>query len=377
MPSEKELFIGIMSGTSLDAIDAVLVRFSEQPAQKAELLATHEHPFPAEIRAALQNLIETPHTVDLDQLGQLDRRLGLLYADAVNALLRESLVDVNSIEAIGNHGQTIRHSPGAATPFTLQIGDAATIANTCGIATVSDFRSADIALGGQGAPLAPAFHEWAFAVDQRSGFVVNIGGLANITVLQPGTPLTGFDTGPGNTLLDAWCARHQNKDFDSDGLWAGGGKVNTALLDALLADPYFSQPAPKSTGREYFNLAWLTNSLAHTNTVDAADVQATLAELTAQSIAAAVKQYADSGTVWLCGGGALNADLVDRIKNNLAKFELETTAALGIPPAWVEAVAFAWLARERMRGAAVRIASVTGARASGILGSINLPGHQP
>jgi len=377
MPSQNELFIGLMSGTSLDAIDAVLVRFSEQPSRKAEMLATHEHPFPAEIRATLQKLIETPHTVDLDQLGQLDRDLGLLYADAVSALLRESSIDADSIEAIGNHGQTIRHSPDAAPPFTLQIGDAATIANTCGITTVSDFRSADIALGGQGAPLAPAFHEWAFAVDERSGFVVNIGGLGNITVLQPGTPLAGFDTGPGNTLLDAWCARHQNEDFDSDGQWAGSGKVNTALLEALLADPYFSRPAPKSTGREYFNLAWLTKRLAKINAVDAADVQATLAELTAQSIAAAIKQYADSGAVWLCGGGALNADLVDRIKNNLPMFELGTTVALGIPPAWVEAVAFAWLARERMRGAAVGIASVTGARANGILGSITLPCRQP
>jgi anhydro-N-acetylmuramic acid kinase len=373
MPSENELFIGLMSGTSLDAIDAALVRFSDHPLHTTELLATREHPFPAEIRSALQQLIQSPLGVDLDQLGQLDRSLGVLYADAVNALLREAAVDAKSIKAIGNHGQTIRHQPDAQIPFTLQIGDAATLANICGITTVSDFRSADIALGGQGAPLAPAFHQWAFARQDRPGCVVNIGGIANITVLQPGTPLTGFDTGPGNTLLDAWCNQHQNKRFDKDGRWAGSGNCIANLLEALLADPYFAKPAPKSTGREYFNPVWLANSLAGFKAADPADVQATLAELTAHTIATAIKQQADAGSIWLCGGGALNADLFERIQRHLPAFEVATTAALGIPPAWVEAAAFAWLARERLLGSAVDIASVTGARASGILGSINLP----
>jgi anhydro-N-acetylmuramic acid kinase len=305
----------------------------------------------------------------------LDRSLGLLYADAVNALLRESAVDPRDIKAIGNHGQTIRHRPDATPAFTLQIGDAATLANTCGIATVADFRSADIALGGQGAPLAPAFHQWAFARDDQPGFVVNIGGIANITVLQPGTPVTGFDTGPGNTLLDAWCRQHRNMRFDADGCWANSGKVITKLLGAMLADPYFAKPAPKSTGREYFNGAWLAHSLAKTGVAEPADIQATLAELTAHTIASAIKLHAASGSVWLCGGGALNADLLDRIRSNLPSFEVETTASLGIPPAWVEAAAFAWLARERLRDSAINIASVTGARASGILGSINLPAN--
>jgi anhydro-N-acetylmuramic acid kinase len=373
MSSENELFIGLMSGTSIDAIDAALVRFSDEPSRRVELLATHEHPFPSDTRAALIQLIESPHVVDLDQLGQLDRSLGLLYADAVNTLLRKSNVNAENISAIGNHGQTIRHRPDATPPFTLQIGDAATIANTCGIATVADFRSADVALGGQGAPLAPAFHQWAFTDNTQPGFVVNIGGHANVTVLRPGKPLIGFDTGPGNTLLDAWCMLHQKANFDADGRWASSGQVDEKLLEILLADPYFAKSAPKSTGREHFNPTWLTSKLAETESTDVADVQATLAELTAQSIAAAINDYAKSGNVWLCGGGALNADLITRIKAQLPLFEVASTAALGIPPAWVEAVAFAWLARERMRMSATGIPSVTGARASGVQGSISLP----
>jgi len=373
MPSKNELFVGLMSGTSLDAIDAALVSFNEQPSRRVELVATHEHPFPADIRTALHEIIESPHAVDLDQLGQLDRGLGLLYADAVNTLLHDSAIDAESVSAIGNHGQTIRHRPDTTPAFTLQIGDAATIANGCKITTVSDFRSADVALGGQGAPLAPAFHQWAFADDDRPGFVVNIGGLANITVLRPGAPLIGFDTGPGNTLMDGWCAEHQGENFDRGGRWASGGTVIESLLEALLADPYFAKPAPKSTGREYFNTAWLASLLNKTKAVNARDIQTTLAELTAQSIAISITQHADSGAVWLCGGGALNTDLTDRIKTHLPAFELATTAELGIPPEWVEAVAFAWLARERLHGAAAGIPSVTGASASGILGSINLP----
>jgi anhydro-N-acetylmuramic acid kinase len=373
MPSKNELFIGLMSGTSLDAIDVALVRFSDKPVRTAELIATREHPFPAEIRCELQALIESPQAIDLDQLGLLDRKLGLLYAQAVDTLLQESATDAKSIAAIGNHGQTIRHRPDASLPFTLQIGDAATIANTSGITTIADFRSADIALGGQGAPLAPAFHQWAFAKNECTGFAVNIGGLANITVMRPGAPLIGFDTGPGNTLLDAWCRAHQDKAYDEDGHWAASGQVNADLLKTLLADPYFSRPAPKSTGREYFNEHWLTNMLGKTVTTDSADVQATLAELTAQTIAVAIKKYADSGDIWLCGGGALNSDLITRIKAHLPLFEVATTATLGIPPAWVEAVAFAWLARERLMLSAAGIPSVTGASASGMLGSINLP----
>ena len=373
MPNTSELFIGLMSGTSLDAIDAALVRFSDKPTRSAELIATREHPFPPEIRNALQTLIESPTGIDLDELGKLDRKLGLLYAEAVEALLQDTATDAKKIAAIGNHGQTIRHRPDASPPFTMQIGDAATIANTCGITTIADFRRSDIALGGQGAPLAPAFHEWAFAQDEHTSFAVNIGGLANITVMQPGAPLIGFDTGPGNTLLDAWCHQHQNKVFDEDGCWANSGSVISELLEALLADPYFSKPAPKSTGREYFNAHWLANMLAEISAADSADVQATLAELTAQTIAIAVKKYAEKGAVWLCGGGALNLDLTSRLKSHLPLFTLATTTTLGIPPAWVEAVAFAWLARERLGGYATGVPSVTGARARGILGSIYLP----
>jgi anhydro-N-acetylmuramic acid kinase len=373
MPTKNKLFIGLMSGTSVDAIDTVLVQFNDKPTHSVELIATREHAFPPEIRTAVQTLIESPQGINLDELGMLDRKLGFLYADAVTSLLQETGTDANSIVAIGNHGQTIRHRPDSDPPFTMQIGDAATIANVCGITTIGDFRSADIALGGQGAPLAPLFHQWAFANDSSPGFAVNIGGIGNVTVMRPGESLIGFDTGPGNTLLDYWCQQNTNATFDEGGRWASSGEVQTELLETLLADPYFAAAAPKSTGREYFNAHWLTNMLGETVATDSVDVQATLAELTAQTIAMAIKKYADSGDVWLCGGGALNSDLTARIKTHLPLFKVATTATLGVPPAWVEAVAFAWLARERLTLSAAGIPSVTGASASGILGSVNLP----
>ncbi len=372
MVKSNETFIGLMSGTSLDAVDTVMVRFSEQPSHKVVLLATREHPFPPKLQAELQTLIESPHAVDLDKLGSMDRQLGMLYAEAVNALLEETTVDRNQITAIGNHGQTIRHSPDSHPAFTMQIGDTATIAAECGITTVGQFRNADIALGGQGAPLVPAFHRWAFSDTDKTSIVVNIGGIANISVLEPDESLFGFDTGPGNTLLDSWYRKHHGQGFDHHGRWAASGKVIAALLEKMLADPYFMRAAPKSTGREYFNLRWL-NSLMSGMPIAPEDIQATLAELTAASIAKAISKYVANGNVWICGGGVQNADLIQRIKNHLPNCTIASTETLGIAPEWVEAVAFAWLARARLRNEAVGIPSVTGARASAVLGSIHLP----
>jgi len=373
MAGSNELFVGLMSGTSLDAIDTVLVQFHEQEgSRKVELLAAREQPFPRDLQLALQALIESPGNVALDTVGKLDRQLGLLYAAAVNTLLDICGADRTRIAAIGNHGQTIRHSPDTSPAFTWQLGDAATIAAESGIPTVGQFRNADIALGGQGAPLVPAFHNWAFGTEAASSCVVNIGGIANVTVLQPPNPPVGYDTGPGNTLLDMWYREHQSGEFDRDGNWAARGTVIPALLERMLADPYFSRSAPKSTGREYFNLGWLRAALAGL-TIEASNVQATLAELSARTIAAAIRSHMSAGHVWLCGGGARNSDLMQRIIRELPGCKVATTTDLGIAPEWVEATAFAWLARARLRGQAAGIPGVTGARKPAILGSIHLP----
>lgn len=377
MPKANDLYIGLMSGTSLDAIDAVLVRFAESsannPQNRAELIATLEHPFPAELRRELQSLLSEQQPIDLDILGMLDRNLGLVYADAVNHLLQASGQSRNGINAIGNHGQTIRHSPSSDPAFTIQIGDAATIAVETGITTVADFRSADIALGGQGAPLVPAFHCWAFGDDQQDCAIVNIGGIANITLLQDNDVVLGFDTGPGNTLMDLWYNRHQGGDYDVDGAWAAAGTVQEDLLQSMLADPYFGAAPPKSTGREYFNLHWLEQHASRLGgTVDAPDAQATLLELTARTIAGAVQDHSPASAVWLCGGGALNHLLTDRLGQLLSDKQVAPTDALGIPASWVEAVAFAWLARARMSGQTVKLSAATGASRDAVPGAVHL-----
>lgn len=369
MEKPAELYLGLMTGTSLDAVDAALASFS---ADSCILHAMLEHPFPAKLRKRLTDVIESPNDVALDELGEIDRELGLLYADAVSALLSESGRSANEVAAIGCHGQTIRHRPDANPSFTMQIGDAATVANTTGITTISDFRSADIALGGQGAPLAPLFHQWLLARQPEPSVVVNIGGIANVSIIKPGRVPTGFDTGPGNTLLDGWCERHTGERFDRDGVWAAGGQVIDSLLADLLRDPYFASEPPKSTGREYFNMEWLATRLQGVDTTVPENVQATLAELTASSIADAVlRNSPESESVRLCGGGALNTDLYNRIGKRLPDALVETTDAIGVPPAWMEAAAFAWLARARIKLEAAGAPTVTGASRAGVLGAVH------
>lgn len=365
------LYIGLMSGTSVDGIDAALVAIDDTGAPR--LLATHQHAFPNNIRAEIQALMQ-PGENEIDREGMLDMRLGELFADAARALLRISDKQAREIRAIGSHGQTIRHRPRAEYPFTRQIGNPSVIAERAGITTVADFRARDMAAGGEGAPLVPAFHNAVFRKPGVNRAIVNLGGIANVSFLPSdrGAPVIGFDTGPGNTLLDHWVAHHQGHPHDANGEWAATGKVLQPLLARLLADEYFSQTPPKSTGREHFHPDWLRSHLSGTE--PAADVQATLSELTARSIVDAIHKLLPSTTdeVYVCGGGAHNLDLLRRLAAALGNISLATTQALGLDPDWIEATAFAWLAHQTLSGHGGNLPSVTGASRAVILGGIYL-----
>lgn len=357
-------FIGLMSGTSLDGIDAALVNF--------ETGCRIEHaktlPFPSDLRTDLLGVMNNPANVSLDMLGKLDAQLGIVFADAVNSLLANTNISATRITAIGSHGQTLWHRPDADPPFTWQLGDANIIAARTGITTVADFRRKDVALGGQGAPLVPAFHAAVFADPDEARAVVNIGGIANITVLN-NAPVLGYDTGPGNMLMDAWVSTNRNESFDKNGTWAASGTINRELLERMLSEPFFNQPPPRSTGRELFNLNWIENQLRKENGLEATDIQATLTELTAISISQEVMRH-DVTRVLLCGGGARNAFLRERIAANLPNVPVETTSAYGVHADYVEAAAFAWLARETLSGRPGNIPGVTGASHAAVLGAI-------
>ena len=365
-----DYYIGLISGTSMDGIDAALVQFEET---SVDVIKTHEHSYPVQLREQLLLATRDPGACTVDDVGQLDRWVGECFRDAANGLLEGSGVDATRIAAIGSHGQTIRHRPDAAHPFTLQIGDPSIIAKGTGIRTVADFRRADMALGGQGAPLTPAFHEWLLNKPGLDQVVLNIGGIANITVLRgDAADTTGFDTGPGNTLLDAWISKHLQKPFDGDGQWAGQGKVDANLLAGLLSDPYFAASPPKSTGFEYFNIPWL--EAADLSACEPVDVQATLSALTADSVAAAIHQYGgEPSSVLVCGGGAHNSDLLQRLRTALPGINIKTTESAGLDPDWVEAVAFAWLAMRNLQNLPGNLPSVTGASHAAILGATCQP----
>lgn len=362
-------YIGLMSGTSVDGIDAVLVSIAGPG--RFNILATHQHRFPVQIRTAIQSLMP-PGDNELERAGELDMQLGQLFAEAVHMLLEKSGKTAQDIRAIGSHGQTIRHRPRAAHPFTRQIGNPSVIAEATGITTVADFRARDMAAGGEGAPLVPAFHADVFRQSDMHRVIINIGGIANVTAL-PGDAnqaVIGFDTGPGNTLLDQWIARHHDRTHDANGEWAAGGRVIKNLLERFLQDPYFAAPPPKSTGREYFNIEWLEQCLRGTE--PAQDVQSTLAQLTADSIAKAVEQHLPHSVdeIYVCGGGTHNLDLMARLGKRFKPVPVETTAALGIDPDWIEAAAFAWLAHQTLEQRPGNLPSVTGARRPVILGGI-------
>jgi anhydro-N-acetylmuramic acid kinase len=371
-PPSSELYIGLMSGTSLDGVDVAIVDFAEFP---PALRYCSTMPYSESVRGRLIELCRS-QTTSLDKLYSLDAELGEIYAGVVNAALTHAQIAANQVIAVGCHGQTIRHSPDSAMPYTAQIGDPSRIAVLTGITTVADFRRKDIALGGQAAPLAPAFHRYLFRSSEDDRAVINIGGIANISYLPAdhGRAILGFDTGPGNTLLDYWTAQHRNAPYDDGGDWARSGQVNAELLKRMMeSEPYFQQATPKSTGTEYFNPNWLLAFLDGTTkkAISPADIQATLVELTVTTISAALQALPSRpGSCYLCGGGAHNHYLVERLALALPECTVITTAALGFDPDFVEAGAFAWLARERINLRAGNLPAVTQARQESILGAI-------
>ena len=364
--TEATLYLGLISGTSADAIDAALVEFD---GDVPHCLATSATAYPEALRQRILDLALARSDASFDLSGSLDVEIGRAFADAAQALIERSGIDRQRIRAIGSHGQTLWHRPFATHPFTIQLGDPNVIAEQLQTTTVADFRRRDIAAGGQGAPLAPAFHDACLRDSIETRAVLNLGGIANLTLLAPGQPVRGFDTGPASGLMDAWCQRHEGKAFDRSGAFAARGKVLAPLLSAMLSDGYFARPAPKSTGRETFQMHWLERHLAGDEA--AADVQATLLALTARSIADALRRECRGATrVIACGGGVHNEQLMRALKNELAPTELSTTAEFGVDPDFVEAIAFAWLARETLAGRPGNRTTVTGASGPRVLGAI-------
>ncbi|HEY4127397.1 MAG TPA: anhydro-N-acetylmuramic acid kinase [Gammaproteobacteria bacterium] len=360
-------YIGLMSGTSADGIDAVLMEFEPKP----RILASHYSTYPDSVKERTRRIMLGQHSGDpVDEAGSLDSELGELFGAAVLALLEGSKTDAKDVRAVGSHGQTIRHRPRQAHPFTTQIADPNIIAARTGITVVADFRRRDVALGGQGAPLLPAFHKVAFGSETENRLVLNTGGIANITLLPAKGEVRGFDTGPANVLMDMVCRDELKQPFDTAGKIAASGQVDAALLASMLQEPYFRMPAPKSTGPELFNRPWLDKHLAGRK-LATKDLLATLAELTARTVAEAALQHS-SGVkhVYICGGGANNTHLLKRLEAQLPGATVESTAAIGIDPAWVEAAGFAWLAYRTINHQAGNLPAVTGAGKFAVLGAI-------
>jgi anhydro-N-acetylmuramic acid kinase len=356
-------YVGLMSGTSLDGIDAVVADCEAMPVRVTQ---SHFEAFAPGLRSELLAL-NVPGENEIDRAARAGNALADVYATTVHRLLRDAGVDTAAVAAIGCHGQTVRHRPDAG--YTVQLVNAARLVELTGITVVCDFRSRDIAAGGQGAPLVPAFHDAVFRDRSRHRVVANIGGISNITDLAPGRETFGFDCGPGNLLLDAWAARHTGKSFDENGAWAAGGTPDASLLERLLGDEFFHRPPPKSTGREHFSLDWL--QWFGIGSLSPRDVQATLLELSAQAITRSINAHCGlPHEIYLCGGGAHNAALVERIGELLPQCQVALTDALGIGADWVEACAFAWLARKTLQREPGNLAAVTGARGPRVLGAI-------
>jgi len=370
------LFLGLMSGTSADGINAALVRFrpGAEPTV-CELVHGRTYDWDATLRDRLIALGQGGDARSLDELGTLDIRVAEAFAQAAQALLEEAGVAAAEVAAIGSHGQTVRHRPAGAAldgrhPFTWQIGDGAVIAERTGIATVADFRRRDVAAGGHGAPLLPAFHAAMLGSREEDRAALNLGGIANFTLMPARGEVRGFDTGPANCLMDAWALRHLGRPFDADGAFARQGEVDAALLARLLDEPWFALPPPKSTGREQFQLGWVETRLGGGERPQ--DVQATLLELSAVSIAQALRaQQPATRRVLACGGGVRNGALLARLAALLPQATVETTAVYGLDPDFVEAMGFAWLARQTLAGLPGNLPSVTGARGLRVLGTVH------
>jgi anhydro-N-acetylmuramic acid kinase len=362
------LYAGLISGTSMDGVEAVLL---ENDGVHFSIRGAIHHDYPPQLAQRLKAAVANPAQCNLDELGALDAEVGEVFGTAAVRLLETTGVAAASVRAIGSHGQTLLHRPMAQRPFTLQIGDANRIAELTGIDVVADFRRRDMAAGGEGAPLVPAFHAAAFAAPGVDRVVVNIGGISNITVLGAGGAVTGFDTGPGNCLMDLWASEHLGEPYDKDGALAARGQVSAALLKTLLQEPYLQRSPPKSTGRELFQRQWLQAALAQ-HAVEVADVQATLCEYTAATIADSIRSCAQKATeVLICGGGAYNCELMRRLTLQLPQALVQSTAARGIAPEHVEAALFAWLAHRFIDGSPGNLVAVTGARGSRTLGALH------
>ena len=373
-PIAHRYCIGLMSGTSLDGVDGVLVDFAEG----TQVLWHASRGFDAALRAELLALNTPDGRDELHRAALAANALARSYAEVVRELLQATGLAPAQIAAIGAHGQTVRHRPQMfdGTGYTLQLNSPALLAELSGVAVVADLRSRDVAAGGQGAPLVPAFHQGVFGRPGETVLVLNIGGIANLSVLAGDGTVLGFDCGPGNALMDGWCQTHTGQPYDDGGQWAATGQVLPALLDRLLAEPFLQQPPPKSTGRDLFHADWLAGHLSAsaTSAADArpADVQATLTEFTARACASAVQRFGrGGGELLVCGGGAFNTQLMQRIAALLPGVAVDTTAARGLPPQQVEAAAFAWLARQALLGLPGNLPAVTGARGPRILGAIH------
>lgn len=368
--SDSDFYIGLISGTSADGIDCALVDFSPAP---LNLIHTLSFPLPTPLREEILALM-VPTENEIDRLGVADQLLGEVLAQAVQTLLDESNISANQIKAIGSHGQTLRHRPPGELEraFTLQIGDPNIIAEQTGITTIADFRRRDMAAGGHGAPLAPLIHHHCFRSDKNERIIVNIGGISNITYLKQNGDVIGFDTGPGNCLMDGWIMRHKSKPYDANGEWAASGTVHSDLLQALLMHSYFSAPTPKSTGREMFTLQWLNEVLDSFDIQNDADIQATLLHLTATTIANQILDLSlsDNCDIYVCGGGAHNPVLMDKLGLLLQPHSVSSTDALNLSPDWVEACAFALMAKFAVERKASNIPSVTGAKHRVSMGGI-------
>jgi len=369
-----EHFIGMLSGTSRDGVDAVLVNFSHG---SMSLLHARCTPYPPAIRLTLDQLLATGKAPDRDVANLLDENLGRFIARVAQNLVRETGMEMCDIRAIGSHGQTVWHEPEADIPITIQLGKPELIAKGTKTTVVADFRHADLQAGGQGAPLAPLLHQELFRDDTENRAILNLGGIANLTFLPAkkslaGGSVSGYDCGPGNCLMDAWTLRHLQQDYDEKGRWASKGRVDKKLLQNLLADPYFSLTPPKSTGLETFNMLWLGNMLGNSDLKEV-DVQATLAELTAVSVADCVHQSGQPTRLLVCGGGVHNTFLMRRLAAALPDVIVASTARYGADPDWVEGLLFAWLARERLAGRVQNTAPITGAERPVLLGDIYQP----
>ncbi|KAB7769180.1 anhydro-N-acetylmuramic acid kinase [Xanthomonas maliensis] len=369
---DSPLYLGLMSGTSADGIDAALVRFADASHRRCDLVAGTTVAWDPPLRDSLLALGQGAETVTIDALGQLDAQVGLAFAAAANQLIGDSGVERARIRAIGSHGQTIRHRPLADPAFTWQIGDASRIAEHTRLTTVADFRRRDVAAGGQGAPLMPAFHLAMLGAADEDRAVLNLGGIGNLTLLPRAGAgaVRGFDTGPANALLDSWCQRHLGQHYDADGRFAASGRVDEELLGRLQADPWFALPPPKSTGREQFHLDWVVRAMGPA-ALAPADVQATLLELTAATVASALRNLQpDTRRVLVCGGGVRNPVLMARLAARLPRMQVESSAGYGLDPDYLEAMGFAWLAAEVLAGRPANLPAVTGATGARLLGAI-------